>query len=83
MIRLIWKTGSRSFTISFNHGKGLFTNSHNSWIAPKPRRVVYLDSEMSEYNFKKRLQTLNQMYESENQNLSFKLVAGGKKNVFF
>ena len=36
---------------------------------------------MSEYNFKKRLQMLNQMYESENQNLSFKLVAGEDFNL--
>ena len=67
--------------LAASHGKGLFSNSHNSWNAPKPRRVVYLDSEMSEYNFKKRLQVLNQMYESENQNLSFKLVAGENFNL--
>ena len=67
--------------LAASHGKGLFTNSQNSWTAPKPRRVVYLDSEMSEYNFKRRLQVLNQMYESENQNLSFKLVAGENFNL--
>ena len=67
--------------LAASHGKPLFSNHKKSWNASRPRRVVYLDSEMTEYSFKKRLKTLNQIYETEHQNLSFKLVGGENINL--
>ena len=67
--------------LAASHGKPLFSNHKKSWNASQPRRVVYLDSEMTEYSFKKRLKTLNQIYETEHQNLSFKLVGGENINL--
>ena len=72
---------SMCMALAASHGKELFSNCKDSWKAPKPRRVVYIDSEMTEYHFKKRLQILSQMYQSEYQNLSFKLVAEENMNL--
>ena len=72
---------SMCIALAASNGKPLFYNSKTSWLAPKPRRVVYIDSEMTEYHFKKRLQILSQMYQSDHQNLSFKLVADENMNL--
>ena len=72
---------SMCMALAASHGKELFSNCKDSWKAPKSRRVVYIDSEMTEYHFKKRLQILSQMYQSEYQNLSFKLVAEENMNL--
>ena len=72
---------SMCIALAASNGKPLFSNTKTSWLAPKPRRVVYIDSEMTEYHFKKRLQILSQMYQSDHQNLSFKLVADENMNL--
>ena len=72
---------SMCIALAASNGKPLFSNTKTSWLAPKPRRVVYIDSEMTEYHFKKRLQILSQMYKSDYQNLSFKLVADENMNL--
>ena len=74
-------SGEFFWCLAASNGKPLFSNSKTSWLAPKPRRVVYIDSEMTEYHFKKRLQILSQMYQSDHQNLSFKLVADENMNL--
>ena len=72
---------SMCIALAASNGKPLFSNTKTSWLTPKPRRVVYIDSEMTEYHFKKRLQILSQMYQSDHQNLSFKLVADENMNL--
>ncbi len=72
---------SMCIALAASNGKPIFSNTKTSWLAPKPRRVVYIDSEMTEYHFKKRLQILSQMYQSDHQNLSFRLVADENMNL--
>lgn len=69
--------------LAVSRGQALFSNMPQSWVAAKPHRVAYLDSEMTEFHFKTRLRILDPIYSSP-QNakaLSFKLVAEDNINL--
>ena len=69
--------------LAVSRGQALFSNMPQEWVAAKPHRVAYLDSEMTEYHFKTRLRTLAPIYSSPRnaKALSFKLVAEDSINL--
>ena len=48
------------------HGTSVFGNDKR-WIASRPQRVVYIDSEMNQANFHRRLQILEKIYARDGQ----------------
>ena len=48
--------------LAVSRGQALFSNMPQSWVAAKPHRVAYLDSEMTEFHFKTRLRILDPIY---------------------
>ena len=69
--------------LAISRGQPLFSDMLHSWVATKPHRVAYIDSEMTEFHFKTRLKILDPIYKAskDSKPLSFKLVAEDNINL--